>query len=140
MTLLLDAGPLVAAADRRDPQHGAAAALLRSYPGRLVIPAPVSAEVDYLLARRLGETARRAFLEDLAAGRLAVECLRDDEYALVAQLERTYADLAPGLADLSLVVLASRLDTRRLATFDLRRFRALRPLAGGAFELLPELR
>jgi hypothetical protein len=45
----------------------------------------------------------------------------------------------PGLADLSLVVLASRLDTRRLARFDLRRFRDLRPLAGGAFELLPEL-
>jgi predicted nucleic acid-binding protein len=138
VTLLLDTGPLVAAADSRDRMQVAVESLLRTEPGPLVIPAPVSAEIDYLLARRLGERAREAFLDDLAAGRFVVECLRDDEYPVVADLERAYSDLAPGLADLSLVVLARRLQTRRIATFDARQFRVLRPLDGGAFALLPE--
>jgi uncharacterized protein len=138
VTLLLDAGPLVAVADRRDRMRSVTERLLREEPGPLVIPGPVSAEVDCLLAHRLGEDARRAFLDDLAAGRFLVECLREDEYRLVAQLERTYSDLAPGLSDLSIVVLARRFQTRRIATFDARHFRVLRPLDGETFTLLPE--
>jgi uncharacterized protein len=42
-----------------------------------------------------------------------------------------------GLADLSVVVLAHRFRTRRLLTFDERDFRAVKPLAGGSFVLLP---
>jgi hypothetical protein len=49
-----------------------------------------------------------------------------------------YPDLTPGLADLSVVVLAHRFRTDRLLTFDERGFRALRPLAGGRFTLLPK--
>jgi predicted nucleic acid-binding protein len=63
--------------------------------------------------------------------------LEPDEYPTVAELERTYADLDPGLADLSIVVLAARLGTTRIATFDARHFRVLRPLSGGSFALLP---
>lgn len=137
MTLLVDAAPLVALADRRDPLQAKIEDLFRRESGRLVLPAPVSAEVDYLLARRLGAGARREFLGDLAAGRFHVECLDPHEYATVALLEHRYADLSPGLADLSLVVLAERLRTLRLATFDERHFRALRPLGGGSFVLLP---
>jgi hypothetical protein len=139
VTLLLDAGPLVAAADRRDRLKPAVERLLRTEPGPLVVPAPVSAEIDYLLARRLGEGARQAFLDDLAAGRFLVECIREEEYRVIAQLERTYSDLAPGLSDLSIVILAQRLETRRIATFDERHFRVLRPLDGGTFLLLPEV-
>jgi predicted nucleic acid-binding protein len=138
VTLLLDAGPLVAAADRRDRLQPAVEHLLRTEPGPFVVPAQVSAEVDYLLARRLGEGARQAFLDDLAAGRFQVECIREEEYRVIAQLERTYSDFAPGLSDLSLVVLAQRLRTRRIATFDERHFRVLRPLDGGDFVLLPD--
>ncbi len=70
MTLVLDAAPLVALADRADPLQGRVEAALRDEPGDLVIPAPVCAEVDYLLGTRLGRAARVAFLDDLAAGRL----------------------------------------------------------------------
>jgi predicted nucleic acid-binding protein len=110
---------------------------LRREPGSLVLPAPVTAEIDYLLARRGGSGARRAFFADLAAARYSVECLRPEEYRTLAELERTYDDLAPGLADLSIVLLADRHGTRRVATFDERHFRALLPLSGGAFTLLP---
>ena len=137
MTLILDSGPLVALADRKDPLGPRIETLLREEPGELVVPAPVTAEVDYLLGRRLGRGARLAFLDDLAAGRFTVGCLDADEHSVVIDLERRYADLDVGLADLSVVVLAERWSTRRLLTFDDRHFRALRPLEGGQFTLLP---
>ena len=137
MTLVVDAAPLVAVADRRDPRQAAVEKLLREEPGELVIPAPVTSEVDYLLGRRLGRRARLSFLEDLAAGRFTVACLDEPDHRAVADLEHRYDDLDVGLADLSTVVVAGRYRTRRLLTFDERHFRALRPLDGGRFTLLP---
>jgi uncharacterized protein len=137
---VLGAAPLVALADRSDrsdPMQGIVEAALRNEPGELVIPAPVCAEVDYLLGTRLGRAARVAFLDDLAAGRFTATCLEGDDYSVVAGLERKYADLDVALADLALVVLAGRLNTRRILTFDERRFRALRSLKGAHFVLLP---
>ena len=137
MTLVVDAAAIVAMHDRRDPMGGPVEQVLREEPGYLVLPAPVTTEVDYLLARRGGPSARRPFLDNLAAGRYRVECLDQEDYRRVAALEDTYSDLGVGLADLSIVVLASRFGTTRIATFDERHFRALRPLDGGAFTLLP---
>ena len=138
MTLIIDSGPLVALADRRDPMQRRVQRLLVDEPGVLVVPAPITAEVDYLLGRRLGRIARLAFLDDLAAGRFTVVCLDEDEYASVRTLDQAYADLDAGLADLSIVVLADRFRTHRVLTFDERHFRALRPMDGTpAFEILP---
>lgn len=137
MTLVLDTAPLVALADRRDPLQASVEAVLRDEPGELVVPAPVTAEVDYLLGSRLGRSARLAFLDDLTAGRFTVGCLEADDHGVLVGLERKYDDLDAGLADLSVVVLPGRYRTRRLLTFDERHFRALRPLSGGQFTLLP---
>ena len=137
MTLIIDAAPLVALADHADRMHDRVGEVLRTEPGRLVIPAPVSAEVDYLLGFRHGSTARRAFMADLAAGRFAVECLERADYRAVAEIESNYADLDLGLADCSLIVLARRHRTNRLLSFDERHLRAARPLSGGSFTLLP---
>jgi hypothetical protein len=137
VTLVLDAAPLVAVADRRDPLKRQIEALLRDEPGELVIAAPVTAEVDYLLGQRLGRSARLAFLADLAAGRFTVACLDEADHNVVADLEKQYADLDVGLADLSTVIIARRYATRRVLTFDERHFRALRSLDGGQFTLLP---
>lgn len=112
-------------------------ALLHEEAGELVVPAPITAEVDYLLGRRLGRRARLAFLDDLAAGRFAVACLDAEDHRLIVDLERRYQDVDAGLADLSAVVIAGRYRTRRLLTFDERHFRTLRPLDGGRFTLLP---
>lgn len=137
MTLVVDAAPLVAVADRRDPMGRRIGHLLSVEPGELIVPAPVTAEVDYLLGRRLGRSARLAFLDDLGAGRFTVADLEPDDYGVVADLERRYDDLDAGLADLGMVVIAKRFGIRRLLTFDHRHFRALRPLDGGHFTLLP---
>lgn len=137
MTVVLDAGPLVALADENDPMQGVVEGLLRRERGSLILPAPVSAEVDYLLGRRLGRRSRVAFIDDVAAGRFDVECLLPDEYPVIAELDGRYANLDAGLADLSIVVLARRFHTRRIVSFDERDFRSIRPIQGGAFTLLP---
>lgn len=105
--------------------------------GALVVPAPVTVEVDYLLGKRLGQASRAAFLEDLAAGRFVVDCLSPEDHAQAAALDRRYGEFGLGLADLSVVVAAGRFETRRVATFDERHFRAVRPLQGGSFSVLP---
>jgi uncharacterized protein len=137
VTLIVDAAPLVALGDSRDRLHSAVGDVLRAEGGDLVIPAPVSAEVDYFIRRRGSATAARAFLRDVAAGRFRVEGLTADEHGTAARLDEQYADLDLGLADLCVVILAHRFRTRRLLTFDERDFRAVTPLAGGSFTLLP---
>jgi predicted nucleic acid-binding protein len=137
VTLVVDAAPLVALADEGEPQRGRILASLRSERGALFIPGPVTAEIDYLLGRRFGPPARRAFLADLAARRYEVPSLTASDHAEALAFDRRYSDLELGLADLSIVVLARRLGTRRVLSFDERHFRAIRPLQGGTFELLP---
>lgn len=137
MTLLIDAAPLVALADPAEPQREAILDALTSETGALVIPAPTTAEIDYLLGRRFGPAARRAFLADLAAGRFSVGQLERGDYATIIDLESRYADLDLGLADCALVTLAARHRTTRILSFDERHFRAVAPLHGEAFTLLP---
>lgn len=137
MTLILDAAPLVAIADAKEPQLDALLRIRDEEEGQLVLPAPVAAEVDYLLGVRFGEAARRAFLSDLAAQRYDVACLEADDYRAVSELDIRYSDLGLGLADCSVMVLAERYETRRLLSFDERHFRAVTPLQGGSFKLLP---
>jgi uncharacterized protein len=137
VTLILDAAPLVALADAKEPQLEALLGIRDEEEGPLVLPAPVAAEIDYLLGVRFGEAARRAFLSDLAAQRYDVGCLEAGDYRAVADLDARYSDLGLGLADCSIVVLAERYETRRLLSFDERHFRAVAPLQGGSFALLP---
>jgi predicted nucleic acid-binding protein len=137
VTLLLDAGPLVALADPDEPRRDEILGILATEPGALVIPAPTTAEIDYLLGQRFGDAARRAFLTDLAAGRFAVAPLEREEYATIIDLDTRYADLQLGLADCALITLADRHRTTRILSFDERHFRAVAPLHGDAFTILP---
>jgi uncharacterized protein len=137
VTLILDAAPLVASADSNEPHLEALLRIRDQEEGPLVLPAPVAAEVDYLLGVRFGEAARRAFLGDLAAQRYDVICLEAGDYRTVAELDARYSDLGLGLADCSILVLAERYGTRRLLSFDERHFRTVAPLQGGSFTLLP---
>jgi uncharacterized protein len=137
VTLLIDAAPIVALADREEPRRDAILQVLERESGALVIPAPITAEIDYLLGVRFGAPARHAFLADLAAGRFVTPALEREDYATIMALEQRYADLALGLADCALIVHAARRRSARLLTFDERHFRAVTPLYGDAFTLLP---
>jgi len=137
VTVVIDAGPLVAFGDAEDPSFAAIDHLLKTIDGPLVVPAPVTAEVDYLLGRRVGHEPRRAFLADLAAGRFTVACLEREDYAAIRDLALRYTDLQLGLADCALVIVAHRHNTNRVLSFNERHFRAVTPLQGGSFTILP---
>jgi uncharacterized protein len=137
VTLIVDAAPIVAMSDPNEPYRSTILDTLRAEPGALAMPAPVTAEIDYLLGRRFGRPARSAFLRDLATGRFDVVCLEREDHKTIETLERQYADLDLGLADCAIVVLAERFQTNRIVSFDERHFRAVTPLQGGAFEILP---
>lgn len=138
MTLLIDAAPLVALADPNEPKRDSMLRCLRDEPGSLIIPAPITAEVDYLLGQRFGDRARRAFLSDLATGRFIVGALNPEDYMTILSLEDRYQDLGLGLSDCSLVILADRHEAARILTFDERHFRVVQPLRGDEpFTILP---
>jgi predicted nucleic acid-binding protein len=137
MALLVDAGVLYAQADRRDPHHSAVVDVLTEEREPLVTSEIACAEADYLILTRLGVDSELAFLRDLAESTFVVECLTRTDFGTALELAEKYRELQLGLADLSLIVLARRYKSRRIATFDERAFRTVRPLQGGAFTLLP---
>jgi uncharacterized protein len=137
VALVVDAGALYAQADADEPRHAEVADILRSERGLLVTTELAVAEADYLILDRLGSDVELAFLEDLASATYVVECLTRDEIDRARGVVERYRDLRLGLADASLVVLAQRHGTIRIATFDERAFRAVAPLQGGTFTILP---
>ena len=68
--MLLDAGPLYAAADTSDNNHAVCEELLSNPTGPLLVPALVVSEVAYLLGDRLGAHAEVAFARSIATGEL----------------------------------------------------------------------
>lgn len=137
MRLIVDAGPIVAQAERRHPFKRPARDVLLIEPDIPILSPLTAAEIDYFLQKRAGPAGNRPFLHDLAKRRYEVPCLDPGDYAAIVMLNERYADLNVGLADLSIVVLAARYRTNRILTFDQRHFRKMQPLQGGAFTLLP---
>ncbi|GAC1411688.1 MAG: hypothetical protein NVSMB57_06690 [Actinomycetota bacterium] len=137
MTLIVDAGALFAQADRKDPAHDVISSALRAERGPLITSQVALAEADYLILDRLGLHVEAALFDDLHSGTFIAECLQPDDFETVRTLGRKYRDLKPGLADLSLVILARRHRTKRILTVDERCFRAMKPLQGGSFQILP---
>ncbi len=135
--IVIDTSVIYALLDRRDRRHGEAVGWYEGIEDDLATTPLVLAEIDHLVGVRAGATARAAFHRDLAAGAYEVHWWIGAEQACVEVAER-YADLGVGLADASLLALAARLETSAIATFDERRFRAMRPLDGTrALQLLP---
>jgi len=92
---------------------------------------------SYVAATRGDSRAARAFRDDVRAGAYLVEWWPSAARE-AAELADRYADLGIGLTDTSLIVLAARVGSADVATFDERHFRVVRPLGGAeAFRLLP---
>lgn len=137
MALVVDAGALFAQADIDDPGHERVRGVLLAERELLVTTELAVAEADYLILDRLGPEAETRFLEDLVEGTYVVECLDGPGLRRARAVVDRYRDLRLGLADASLVVLAAEHQSRRILSFDERAFRAITPLTGGAFTVLP---
>jgi predicted nucleic acid-binding protein len=135
--LIVDAGPLYAAAATRDRHHTRSVELLTTAARPLLVPALVVTEVAYLLADRIGPHAEYAFARSLAVGELLSEPVLDADWPRIAELAEEYADLPLGIVDASVVALAERLEAATIATLDHRHFATVRPRHVDAFTLLP---
>jgi predicted nucleic acid-binding protein len=135
--ILLDTSGLLAAVDSSQRQHRACAeTLLQATPPLLLSPF-VLAELDYLVATRVGQAAEVALLKEVAAGTYRLEAFSSSDMKEAADILSTYVDLELGLADASLVILSRRHDVDDLLTLDERHFRTIQPAPGRSFRLLP---
>jgi predicted nucleic acid-binding protein len=135
--IVLDTSGLLAFIDTDQNRHEDVKRSLEADPGPFLLSPFVAAEVDYLLLDRVGPVAELLFLSEVARGAYRLEGFGAEDVEQAAQVIGRYRDLRIGLADASLVVLAARAGTNRLLTLDERNFRAVRPLRGRSFTLLP---
>jgi hypothetical protein len=135
--IVLDTSVIYALLDGADQRHRQAVDWYENLDEELVTTPLVLAEADHLAATRGGPRALGAFRADVRAGAYLIEWWPTAASEAVQVADR-YADLGIGLTDASLVILAGRVDSVDIATFDERHFRAVVPLEGGdAFRLLP---
>ncbi len=135
--IIADTSGLLALFNDAEDAHAMVVEALALQRAPLIVSPYVVAELDYLVATRVGVDAELAVLRDLAGGAYVHPTFGDDDIDAAIEVIAMFRDLAIGLADASLVVLARRYDTRRILTLDRRHFGVMLPLDGGTFELLP---
>jgi predicted nucleic acid-binding protein len=134
--ILLDTSGLLAALDASQNWHAqAAASLAAAAPPRLLSPF-VLAELDYLLAARVGEAARTSLLREVERGAYTLAPMAAVDVGLARSVIEKHADLGISLADASIVVLALRHELVDVLTLDQRNFRVLE-CRGKPFRVLP---
>jgi predicted nucleic acid-binding protein len=135
--IVIDTGPVVAAANRKDDYHEQCVNLLQGFPGPLLLPAPLITEIGYMLHSRAGSKAEAGFLRDIADGLYELVQVTAADVARAADLVEQYSDLPLGTADSIVVAVAERFRALNIATLDRRHFSVVRPAHATAFTLLP---
>lgn len=135
--LLLDTSGLLAAIDEGQRRHAECAAVLASRPGPFLLSPFVLAELDYLLATRVGRDAQHALLDEVARGAYRLEPFDASDIDVAKRIMLRYRELQPGLADASMAVLAARHRVRDVLTLDRRHFEAMRQVNDRPFRVLP---
>ncbi len=134
--ILLDTSGLLAALDSAQRHHADAVACLSSAEPPLLLSPFVLAELDYLLANRVGKEARMSLLEEVGRGAYELQPFAAADVGDAIGLIERHRDLGISLADASIAVLSARRGTDEVLTLDERRFRVL-VAAGGPFRVLP---
>lgn len=123
--ILLDTSGLLAAVDAAQRRHREAAASLAAATPPLLLSPFVLAELDYLLATRVGEAARTSLLGEVERGAYQLQPFSGADVAAARVIIERHADLGISLADASIVVLAAHHKVNDVLTLDERHFRVL---------------
>lgn len=135
--IVLDTSGLLAALDVASKQHRAARSVIERAGSPLLLSPFVLAELDYLVSTRIGPRAMSPVLADVVDGAYELVAFGPEDVSTAREVMERYADMEIGLTDAALVVIAARHRTSTILTLDERHFRAIRPLVGEAFTLLP---
>lgn len=136
--ILVDAGPLVAWLDARDPDHGRCVDALKGIREPMGTVWPALAEA--LLVLRDEPKGRDALLEILKRGVVRVVALGQEDVPRIQELMSRYQDQAMDLADAALVRVAERDGWVRVFTLDRRAFEAYRIGRRKRFLIIPVAR
>lgn len=134
--ILLDTSGLLAWIDAAQRRHPEVKQAMESVEGPFLLSPFVLAELDYLLAARVGQDAQEALLEEVGRGIYLLPNFEAADVRQALEVMRRYGDLGIGLADASIVVLAERHTCNTVLTLDERHFRVLQA-AGKPLRLLP---
>lgn len=135
--IVADTSGVLAFFHRDEPTHNAVRRVVEGEDAPLIVSPYVVAELDYLLATRMGVAAELAALSEMASGAYHLADIDAEALSAVRDIVERYRDQGIGAADASLVILADRYRTRSVLTLDRRHFDVLRPLSGGRFRVLP---
>ena len=136
--ILLDTSGLLAALDESQTHHEVCRDALNSARPPMLLSPFVLAELDYLLATKIGIEAELALLDEVAREAYQLETFDSADIQAARDVISKYADLEIGLADASLVILSERHGTMDVLTLDVRHFSALRGARGKRFRIWPE--
>jgi predicted nucleic acid-binding protein len=136
--VIVDTSALLAFFNAHEPDHEAVSAAIDDHDDGLLVVSPyVVAELDHLVAARIGVDAEIAALNELSSGAWELADLGAADLRSATAVIAKYRDQSIGVADASSVVLADRYRTRQILTLDRRHFDVLRPIGGGRFSILP---
>lgn len=134
--IILDTSALYALMRAEDPMSGPVFEAIRRENLRVVSPF-VIAELDYLFLTRYGVPEEIRVMDELASGNFDLACIGAADIVGCISVMSRYRDHQVGVTDASIVILANRYGTNRIATLDRRHFGVLRGIDGQPFELLP---
>jgi predicted nucleic acid-binding protein len=135
--ILVDTSGLIALLDRGEREHSRVLQAIETERGPLVVTDWVLAEADYLILRRLGRSAEKAFIDQLIAGVFLREPIGDSDLRRANDIASAISDQEIGLTDATLMALTERMGTRKVLTLDHRHFGIYRDPKGRALEMLP---
>ena len=135
--IIADTSGLLTLFNRTEPQHAEVRKLVARLDEPMVVSPYVVAEIDYLVATRVGVETELEVLAELGGGAYVLPDIGGDDLARIVDVLGKFRDQGIGVADASVVLLAERYRTRSLLTLDHRHFDVLRPIQGGRFRLLP---
>lgn len=133
MSIVVDTSFVLALYDAADDHHTAAAAWVGDVDDELVTTPLALAELDHLVGS-IDRQARPVLYDDFDRGAFTLRWWAD-ALAESIVIARRRPDI--GLTRASLVALAARVRTNRIATFDHAHFSTLTTSAGEPFVLLP---
>ncbi len=123
MRLLVDTGPLVALADRRDGFHDACTRWVKPFNGQLLTTWAVLTEVSHLVPSVAASVSIFRWMEQ---GGLIILPMGNEELSIATDWMERYADRPMDLADASLVVAALNTGVTTVWTLDRNDFETYR--------------
>ncbi len=136
MQVILDTSAIIALSDKRHHLNKEIIDLVSQKETICIIPSTVTVEVCQLLKYRFGSKYEKKFLEEIDKSSFIMETVTFKDISRILQILTKYDDLNAGYVDSSIVAIAERLGTNKLATLDRKHFSVLIPDGFEYFDIL----